>query len=68
MIRVRNGKTLRRISRKILKASGGRNIIAMTAIAFEEDIQTALAAGMIAHMAKPIDMAKLKETLTHARV
>ena len=40
----------------------------MTANAFEEDIQTALAAGMIAHMAKPIDMAKLKETLTHARV
>jgi CheY-like chemotaxis protein len=30
--------------------------------AFEEDIQTALAAGMNAHTAKPIDMEKLKVT------
>ena len=37
-------------------------IIAMTANAFEEDIQTALAAGMNAHTAKPIDMEKLKVT------
>ena len=41
MIRVRNGKTLRRISRKILKASGGRNIIAMTAIAMTAMLFTA---------------------------
>ncbi|MCI8415219.1 MAG: response regulator [Ruminiclostridium sp.] len=58
---------------RVIRASGHPMakripIIAMTANAFEEDIQTALAAGMIAHMAKPIDMAKLKETLTHARV
>ena len=42
MIRVRNGKTLRRISRKILKASGGRNIIAMTAIAMTAMLFTAM--------------------------
>ncbi|MCM1044990.1 MAG: response regulator [Candidatus Gastranaerophilales bacterium] len=36
-------------------------IIAMTANAFEEDIQNALTAGMNAHTAKPIDMDKLKE-------
>ncbi|WP_161844999.1 hybrid sensor histidine kinase/response regulator [Pseudoflavonifractor sp. 524-17] len=39
-------------------------IIAMTANAFEEDIQAALAAGMSAHTAKPIDMDKLKATIS----
>lgn len=38
-------------------------IIAMTANAFAEDIQAAEAAGMNAHVAKPIDMAVLRETL-----
>lgn len=38
-------------------------IIAMTANAFEEDIQMALAAGMNAHTAKPVSMDKLKETI-----
>ncbi len=38
-------------------------IIAMTANAFEEDVQAALAAGMNAHIAKPIDMRKLKSTI-----
>ncbi len=38
-------------------------IIAMTANAFEEDVQTALAAGMNAHTAKPIDLDKLKATV-----
>ncbi len=38
-------------------------IIAMTANAFAEDIQSALAAGMNAHVAKPIDMKTLLVTL-----
>ena len=38
-------------------------IIAMTANAFEEDRRAALDAGMDEHIAKPIDVRKLKETL-----
>lgn len=38
-------------------------IIAMTANAFEEDKQNAKAAGMNAHIGKPIDIPKLYETL-----
>ncbi len=38
-------------------------IIAMTANAFEEDVQEALAAGMNAHTAKPVDMDKLKASI-----
>ena len=38
-------------------------IIAMTANAFSEDIQAAKAAGMNAHIAKPIDVPKMMETL-----
>ncbi len=38
-------------------------IIAMTANAFEEDRQMALAAGMNEHIAKPIDIPKLMKTL-----
>ncbi len=38
-------------------------IIAMTANAFEEDVQAALSAGMDAHTAKPIDLEKLKATI-----
>ena len=38
-------------------------IIAMTANAFAEDIRDALAAGMDAHVAKPIDMAVLEEAV-----
>lgn len=39
-------------------------ISAMTANAFSEDIENARAAGMDAHVAKPVDMAVLKETIT----
>lgn len=39
-------------------------IIAMTANAFEEDKKNAYAAGMNAHLAKPIDLQKMMETLT----
>ncbi len=38
-------------------------IIAMTANAFSEDIQASLAAGMDAHVSKPIDMGVLKKTI-----
>ena len=39
-------------------------IIAMTANAFAEDVAAAKAAGMNAHIAKPIDVNKMMETLT----
>ena len=39
-------------------------IIAMTANAFSEDIQRAKAAGMNSHIAKPIDIPQMIETLT----
>lgn len=39
-------------------------IVAMTANAFQEDKENAYAAGMDAHLAKPIDIQKLMETLT----
>ena len=38
-------------------------IIAMTANAFAEDVQKALDSGMDAHIAKPIDMGVLRETM-----
>lgn len=38
-------------------------IVAMTANAFSEDVQAALAAGMDAHVAKPIDMKLLRDAL-----
>ena len=38
-------------------------IIAMTANAFSEDVKKALDAGMNAHLAKPIDMERLKEVI-----
>ncbi len=42
----------------------GLPIIAMTANAFEEDKKAAINAGMNAHLAKPIDIPRLIETLT----
>lgn len=38
-------------------------IIAMTAEAFSEDVQKCLDVGMNAHIAKPVDIEKLKETI-----
>ena len=49
---------------------GGRNplgktipIIAMTANAFSDDIQNSIAAGMDAHISKPIDVVVLEKTM-----
>ena len=39
-------------------------IIAMTANAFSEDVQNALASGMNAHVAKPLNMEVLKKTVS----
>lgn len=41
-------------------------VIALTANAFSEDVRNAKAAGMNARIAKPIDAAKMLETLTEA--
>ena len=41
-----------------------RNIVAMTANAFEEDRKHALQLGMNEHLAKPVDIEKLKDVLT----
>ncbi|MDE6293152.1 MAG: response regulator, partial [Clostridiales bacterium] len=42
-------------------------IIAMTANAFEDDVKQALDAGMDAHIAKPVDMGKLKVIISNLR-
>ncbi len=44
-------------------SKAGIPIVAMTANAFEEDKQNAYAAGMDAHLAKPIDIQKLRKVL-----
>ena len=54
---------------RIIRADGRTDakvipIIAMTANAFEQDVKTAMEAGMDAHIAKPIDVNILYETLT----
>ena len=42
-------------------------IIAMTANAFDDDVRQALDSGMNAHLAKPIDMEKLKKIIADLR-
>ena len=42
-------------------------IIAMTANAFDDDVKAALDSGMNAHLAKPIDMDKLKSVVVKIR-
>ena len=53
-------KAIRRSSHELAKAIP---IIAMTANAFSEDIQHSLAAGMNAHISKPVDMKTLEKTI-----
>lgn len=62
---VMNGYDATRAIRKLHdKQIANIPIIAMTANAFSEDVQAAKDAGMNAHIAKPIDIAKMLETLT----
>ena len=42
-------------TRRILEVAPGLPVIGQTAHAFEEDRDKCLAAGMVAHIAKPID-------------
>ena len=59
-----NGYDTARCIRGMKRSDAGEiPIIAMTANAFAEDKQRALAAGMNDHVAKPIDMNKLIPTL-----
>ena len=53
-------KAIRRSSHELAKTIP---IIAMTANAFSEDIQHSLAAGMNAHVSKPVDMKVLEKTI-----
>lgn len=53
-------KAIRRSSHELAKTIP---IIAMTANAFSEDIQHSLAAGMNAHISKPVDMKMLQKTI-----
>ena len=53
----------RRIRQMEDKDKASIPIIAMTANAFEEDRKVALVAGMNGHIAKPIEITKLMETL-----
>ena len=53
-------KAIRKSSHKLAKTIP---IIAMTANAFSEDIQHSLAAGMNAHVSKPVDMKVLEKTI-----
>ena len=53
-------KAIRRSSHELAKTIP---IIAMTANAFSEDIQHSLAAGIYAHVSKPVDMKVLEKTI-----
>ncbi len=53
-------KAIRRSSHELAKKIP---IIAMTANAFSEDIQHSLAAGMNAHVSKPVEMKVLEKTI-----
>ena len=60
-----NGYETARAIRALDRPDGaGIPIVAMTANAFAEDVQKSLEAGMNAHLAKPVDPATLKRTLS----
>ena len=58
-------KAIRRSSHELAKKIP---IIAMTANAFSEDIQHSLAAGMNAHISKPVEMEVLKKTIKSIKI
>ena len=61
---VMNGHDAARAIRALPRADAACiPIIAMTANAFAEDERAALAAGMDAHVAKPLDIELLKQTI-----
>ena len=61
---VMNGSEATKAIRKLEnKELASLPVLAMTANAFEEDKQEALRSGMDGHIAKPIDMKTLMETL-----
>ncbi len=57
-------KAIRRSTNKLAKTIP---IVAMTANAFSEDIQHSLAAGMDAHISKPVEMKVLKKTIRNIK-
>ena len=58
-------KAIRRSSHELAKKIP---IIAMTANAFSEDIQHSLAAGMNAHISKPVEMKVLEKTIRSSKI
>ena len=58
-------KAIRRSSHELAKTIP---VIAMTANAFSEDIQHSLAAGMNAHISKPVEMEVLKKTIKSIKI
>ena len=65
---VMNGyEAAKAIRRSAHELAGTIPIIAMTANAFSEDIQHSLAAGMNAHISKPIEMRVLKKTIRNVK-
>ena len=58
-------RAIRRSTHKLAKTIP---IIAMTANAFSEDIQYSLAAGMNAHISKPVDMKTLEKTIRRIKI
>ena len=65
---VMNGHDASRAIRALSREDAGRiPIIAMTANAFAEDEKAALAAGMDAHVAKPLDLGLLKKVISQCR-
>jgi CheY-like chemotaxis protein len=66
MMPVMDGETAARTIRSLEREDAATvPIIAMTANAFEEDVQTALESGMNAHLAKPVDPEQIKRTILH---
>lgn len=64
MMPVMDGYAATKAIRALNRADAGTiPIIAMTANAFQEDEMKCLAAGMNAHLAKPLDMEKVKRTI-----